>query len=363
MRTNEPQYLTYLFTKAKQNSIPLSGTFELTGRCNFNCKMCYVHHSDNEEMRKKELTTKQWLSIADEAQKAGVLMLLITGGEPLLRDDFDEIYIHCKNLGFEIAINTNGSLITDDKIKLFMEYPPTKLNISLYGASESTYENVTCRKGYFEKVTENIKKLKAAGIKVKINVTTSEFNQDEIPQIYELIQNEELPFETSCYLFPSPRLGKETPRPTSSGAARNMIRCEKCFMKPDNFKKKAETLEQIQTSKTESTEIGEHIPCRAGLAAFWITYEGKMIPCGMMTTPCASVIEKGVSEAWKEINSASKEITLPPECKSCPYKLICESCAASCYAETGAFNIKPEYICRKTHEYVRLIKEEGKNEI
>ena len=359
MKNTEPEYLQYLFAKAKKNNIPLSGTFEITGRCNFNCRMCYIHDSDNAKLKEKELSTEQWMHIADEAQKAGTLMLLITGGEPLLRDDFAEIYTYCKKLGFEINVNTNASLINDNIIKLFKKYTPARISVTLYGANEETYRNTTCREGYYEKVTENIRKLKAAGLQVKMNLTASNYNSSDIPQIFKFAEENNMPVESACYLFPAARLGKNTDRPSACDAAKNELLCERLKNTPERFAQKVEAIRNIVETDREIGSVGELIKCRAGTAAYWITYEGNMLPCGMMEKPCASVIDYGFEKAWKLINEETYKIFLPPECAGCVYSNLCTSCAASCYAETGRFDGVPEYICKKTKEFVRLIREDN----
>lgn len=358
MINTEPVYLQYLFEKAKMNSIPLSGTFEITGRCNFNCKMCYIHDSNNAELKKKELTTEQWMRIADKAQQAGTLMLLITGGEPLLRDDFAEIYTYCKKLGFEISINTNASLVDDGFIKLFKTYEPARINVTLYGANEMTYRNITCRDGYYETVTENIKRMKAAGLPVKLNLTASNYNSEDIPSIFKFAEDNKIHVQSACYLFPSARLGRDTDRPAACDAAKNELLCEKLSTSPEGFAQKVEFVKNIVEKESNINSVGEKIKCRAGTAAYWITYEGNMLPCGMMEKPLVSVIDYGFEKAWQMVNEETLKILLPSKCTDCAYADVCFPCAASCYAETGRFDGVPEYICEKTKEYVRLIREE-----
>ena len=104
----------YLTQKANKLNIPIHGIFELTSRCNFNCKMCYINHS--KEIKDKELTINQWLEIGKKAKNNGTLFLLLTGGETMIRDDFIELYQELAKMGFRIVINTNGSLLTKDII-------------------------------------------------------------------------------------------------------------------------------------------------------------------------------------------------------------------------------------------------------
>lgn len=108
-----------IYSKAAGMKIPISGTFELSPICNFTCKMCYVRKTQREvDLHLRPMVTlEQWLRIAKEASDAGMLFLLITGGEPFLWPDFWKLYEELIKMGFLISINTNGSLIDDNAIE------------------------------------------------------------------------------------------------------------------------------------------------------------------------------------------------------------------------------------------------------
>lgn len=111
----EPQITEYIFHKATVEHRPISGTFELSPICNYNCRMCYVHQSE-EKLRKQGKKVKPprfWLDLAKQAKKEGMLYLLLTGGEPFLYDGFWELYSELVKMGFVISINSNGSLINE----------------------------------------------------------------------------------------------------------------------------------------------------------------------------------------------------------------------------------------------------------
>ena len=94
--------------KCASLGIPVTGTFELTPRCNLNCPMCYVRLNP-EEMKPlgRECTKEEWMEMAEQAKEAGLLFILLTGGEPMLRSDFGEIYEGLSKMGFSISINSN----------------------------------------------------------------------------------------------------------------------------------------------------------------------------------------------------------------------------------------------------------------
>ena len=104
-------------------------------------------------------------------------------------------------------------------------------------------------------------------------------------------------------------------------------------------------------------EIGEGVTCRAGSSSFWVTWDGKMLPCGMMTKPVVYPLETGFDAAWEQLRTATKEIRMPSQCISCDHKELCGVCAAVCFTETGRFDGVPDYVCEKTREQVRITQE------
>jgi MoaA/NifB/PqqE/SkfB family radical SAM enzyme len=117
---------------------------ELTFRCNLQCAHCYCNLPLNDQDAiNKELSTEKVCDILDQIADAGCLWLLLTGGEPLVRRDFLEIYTYAKKKGFMISLFTNGTLLTEKMADYLAEYPPFILEITLYGVTKETYESIT----------------------------------------------------------------------------------------------------------------------------------------------------------------------------------------------------------------------------
>ena len=124
--------------------IPLTGSIELTHRCNLRCVHCYCNLPAGErKAMSRELTTEEVLDIYDQIAEAGCLWLLITGGEPLLRKDFREALAGAKQRGFILTLFTNGTLITPETADFLTEWRPYSIEITLYGATRETYEKIT----------------------------------------------------------------------------------------------------------------------------------------------------------------------------------------------------------------------------
>lgn len=342
-------FISDLLAKADKNSIPLSGVFELTSRCPFDCKMCYVHRKENDcEAIRQEKSTEWWLNLTEEAKNAGMLVLLLTGGEPLLRDDFEEIYLNAKKSGLLVSVNTNGLLIDDEKIKFFADNPPQKLNVSLYGASEETYRNLCGIGKAYEKVIEAIRKLKAAGVSLKLNYTVTQYNVHDAAKIYEFARELDLPVQTVTYMFPPIRAGGVADRMTPEQAGKARFECQLLDWGAEKLKKHLEAKSNI----VRPDESGGLIPCRAGKSTFWVTWDGKMTPCGMMTKPTFEITS--FNDAWESIKKEREKIFIPSKCIKCELRNYCDMCAAIPLAESGEFATVPEYVCKKAAEYKKL---------
>lgn len=154
---NNVEFLKAFNARVRRERVPLSGSINLTHQCNLKCAHCYIATDCAKESKQpKELGVGKWKSIIDEIADAGCLYLLITGGEPLLRKDFIEIYTHAKNQGFIITVFTNGTQVAEKHLALFRELPPRNVDISLYGATQQTYENITRVKGPYGRCIQGI---------------------------------------------------------------------------------------------------------------------------------------------------------------------------------------------------------------
>lgn len=351
----EPLWSTYIHAKAARLGIPLSGNFELTARCNFNCKMCYIH--DGQPPREGELTAEEWLSIAKTARDNGMVFLLLTGGEPLIRKDFREIYKGLKELGLLISINTNASLITEDYVEFFRKDPPLRMNISLYGGCGDTYRAL-CGVDAFETVTRHIRALHEAGIQIRLNASLTPLNRADVPAIYAFGEELGIPVKGTAYMFPPTRIeGKPCEngysRFTPEEAAACTLECREQFLTAEELAAGVKDLPRDPAEDCADGQ-GEKMRCRAGKTAFWITWDGRMLPCGMF--PCEGIwlADTPFVQAWEATKTFVADITLPRECTDCPLRDQCPACAASCLAESGDTAVCPPYVCTMTKSLARM---------
>lgn len=361
-RTNaESQITAYLHQKGRRLGLPIAGSFELTARCNFNCPMCYVHLTP-EQLRtsgKEELTAQQWLDIAKAAKDRGMVYALLTGGEPLVRKDFFEIYDGMREMGILVSINSNGSMLNGEILERFLKTPPTRFNISLYGGSNETYRNM-CGIPAYDQVKENIRVLRQAGVDVSLNLSITPYNKNDLAQIYKDSVELDVAVRASSYMYPSVRVNGEQygcgNRLSCAESAKYAVAWDQLRFTDEEFILHAQNMAQRINTDPDGcpVECGEGVRCRAGTSSFWMTWDGQMLPCGMMTTPVVKPLEIGFDAAWEQLRAVTAKIQTPAQCVTCDYKKICGACAAVYYAETGKFDAIPEYVCQRAKELVSL---------
>lgn len=355
----------YLYAKASHLHIPLNGTFELSPVCNFACRMCYVRKTQKEVQSspRKILTLDDWRRIAHEAKNAGMLELLLTGGEPLLWPDFWTLYDELTDMGFLISINTNGSLIDEQAVSHFRDKPPQRINITLYGASDETYKRLCGASGVFTKVDLAIRGLMDAGITVKINCSLTPDNAEDIDWIVDYAKERNTVLSVSTYMFPPVRRAPDqigvNERFTPEQSAYYMMRYLRRNRGEEKFQGYLRSIldgyaEPLGLETDCIDPVDGKIRCRAGKASFWVTWDGWLLPCGMMTQPKIELKGQSFLEAWERLTDAASEVCLSGLCDKCDNREICHPCAAVAYAETGRFSGVPTYRCHATQQMCKI---------
>ena len=185
--------LKSILADAVLSRIPLSATLELTRRCNFSCRYCYQQNLRDLH----ELCTEDWIEIMSQMRHAGCKFVILTGGEPLLRQDFYQIYEAAFKMGLLVRIKTNGSLISDDHISLWKRLRPANISVSLYGASESTYSTFCGTTSAYDDVANALQKLKDHGLPVTTTYVAAKHNVTDVYAIHALVSQMGIPFH--CY--------------------------------------------------------------------------------------------------------------------------------------------------------------------
>lgn len=342
---------------------PINGTLELLPLCNMNCDMCYIRLDRVQVKAGGGLhTADEWISLGQEMAKAGVLFLLLTGGEPLLFPDFRKLYTELKKMGIILTLNSNGTMLDEDWADFFAAHKPRRINITLYGATDDAYEKLCHYPGGFSKTIQAIRLLRERNVDVKINGSVTKDNRDDMEAIYQIGRELDVPVHMDTYMLPGihernlPFEQQARLLPEDAAAAEIVMR--KVEMEQEAFWQYAQEI-SVQTGQ-KAVYYPDQITCLAGNCSFAISWQGQMRPCVTFENPAVSVFERGFSAAWTEISQTAKTLKISQTCVRCPLRPACKICAASAKLETGSCDGVPEYLCRYTKELVRLLKEEWK---
>ena len=344
---------------AAKKQIPINASIELLPLCNMNCDMCYVRLSREEmEQQGRLRTVEEWLSVARQMRDSGTLFLLLTGGEPLLYPDFKRFYLALREMGFLITINTNGTLIDADWAAFFGAHKPRRINITLYGADEQAYESLCHYPGGFERVTNGVHLLRRQGVEVKLGVSLTPHNAQNLDGFVAVGSNLGVPVNVDTYMMPAERerslpFDKQV-RLSPEVAARGRIRSLALMMGCEGFLEFT-TRHLYWAEHMPAPELPNRMTCLAGSCSCTINWQGKMRPCVVMTSPEADVFEMGFDAAWKKILREVDNIILSDTCAACKLRMLCRTCAASALLETGSYDGVPEYMCRYARETYRQL--------
>ena len=354
-----------LLSQARERNIPMNGSIELLPLCNLNCKMCYVRLSREEmEAQGRLRTAEEWISVAKEMKEAGVLFLLLTGGEPLLYPGFKELFVELKKMGMVLTTNTNGTMIDEEWADFFAENKPRRINITLYGSSEETYRELCRSEQGFAKVMNGIHLLKERDVDVKIAVSATKANEKDILDIVEIGRQLNLPVAVDTYMMPAVR-ERNLPydfqaRLHPRKAARVRMEVLKRIAKEGTFEQYCLNMMEQSEQMAGREKKEEGICCMAGVCSFTVNWKGHLQPCVIMDHPYVSVFEEGFKAAWDKVMTAAKDIKTNEKCSVCKYRPVCRTCAASGMTEVGDYKDISPYMCEYAEESYRLIKEEMK---
>lgn len=318
-----------IWEKAFADAIPISGTFELTPRCNFNCRMCYVHLNHSEIYKYgNEMTAKEWIRVAEEAKKAGTTWLCITGGEPLMHPEFEIIWKELTQMGFFITLQTNASLLTKYE-NLFSASPPRMCKVTLYGSDDDTYQKVCQVEKGFTRTASGIQMLKEMKIPIEVVSTIIKQNLNDVEKIIQYVDKNHL---------------RWTPNINVRVADRGV------HVDMENLRISNPRINDFQTEKKQySKDKSNKKPCtycRDFRIGYWIVWNGYMRFCSFMNGPNIEVRHEPFDKCWKKLVKFQESLEWPNECKDCEYQKNCQRCAALFDIEHEKLKINVE-LCKK----------------
>jgi radical SAM protein with 4Fe4S-binding SPASM domain len=334
-----------------QRRIPQSGLFELTYRCNLDCVHCYCKGS---EKLGKELSADEIRGILDQLHKEGCLGVTFSGGEPLAREDFWEIYLYAKRKGFLIDIFTNGTLLTEKKQKFLQKYPPRSIEITLNGITKEIYEAITKVGGSFDKVMANIKGIVSRDLPLVIKANCLKQNKAQIAKIKafskKLLGRDKKRFKFDPYIYP--RLNRDR---TPSKYRLSHFELKEVIESDTEIY--AEYKERLKSEHNLARDKEFLYQCSSWLTHFFINPFGRLKFCQFTENFSIDLRKEPFRQGFYNTFPMLMEerFKTNSKCKDCRLRMFCCYCPARAYLETGNQEASVPYYCELAQETFRQI--------
>lgn len=311
--------------------------FELTFRCHFHCPYCFNSCYNHPNFLKRELDTDEVKIILDKLQEAGIIWLCFTGGDPLTRPNFLDIYSYAKEKGFIITVFTNSYSITKNIIQCFKEKPPFVLEITLNAVTEGLFEEISGVKGSFRKVMQAIEFILKEKIPLTLKTQVTKYNLEEVPKIKRFLRKRGLKFFPDHMLYPKLN-GDLTP-------------CRFRISPPEVlnlYRRKTYTCTATENNPGQLMQQPCLFPCAIDAGdGINIDPYGNVFLCELMREPKFNLLKVDVHYVRNELLFfvRNRKFSTNSRCKSCGLKAHCQWCPGIAYLEKKNAQESVEYCC------------------
>jgi len=339
---------------ARLPRIPLRGTIDLTYRCNNDCRHCWLRLPPDSGDAAGELTADEIRRLVDDARAMGCREWFVSGGEPMLRPDFPEIFAAITAKSAWYTLNTNGTLITPEIARL-LRRKGTKL-VALYGATAEIHDAVTRNPGSFEALRRGVAYLREAGAGFSVQVVPMKTNISQYDAMIRLAES----------WSPSWRLGATWLYLSASGdPVKNAeIRAERLdparVVELDGAGPGALT-DDAASSCGSTAAGGLYANCLAGRRDFHVDPGGGMSFCGFVKDPALRLDLRTMSfaEAWDTRLPLLASAAVPAkaragDCGACDLRPDCKWCPVYAFLECRDHAAKIDDLCAIARETRRV---------
>jgi radical SAM protein with 4Fe4S-binding SPASM domain len=321
--------------------LPHVVAWNLTKRCNLRCSHCYISAGPF-ETAESELSTAECHRVIDELLAVNPSpMLILSGGEPLLRQDLEEIASHASGRGATVVVGTNGTTLTEPRVAMLKRAGVSGVAVSVDSLDEGVHDHFRGGAKALERTKEALAHLREQRIDVVVQTTATPRNAAEIPALLEWAADEGAVCFNLYFLVPTGRgvdlmdlapqrietLLAELAAAETRYRGRMMVRakCAPHFMR------------HVHAADPDSPVLSYRTRCPCGIDYCRITPDGKLTPCPYMPTEAGDLRRQSFGEIWSgsTLFAELRERTLGGRCGSCEYRMVCGGCRARALATTG----------------------------
>jgi radical SAM protein with 4Fe4S-binding SPASM domain len=329
--------------------LPVEGVLEPTFRCNLRCVHCYVNQPAGAvDEQAREVPTARLLSVIDEIAEAGCLNLLLTGGEVLLRPDFEELYRHALDRGLLVTVFTNGTLVTDRVADLFDRHRPLLVEVSLYGMTRETYERVTGVPGSFDRCLAGIRRLADRGVPLKLKTMALAWNAHEVGAMQAFAEELGVAFRYDGLLNARVDCGASRHGDVQM-PPRELLALE--LEDPVQRAKLESSAEDVRALSGRDLAFEQVYTCGAGQVSFTIDPYGRMQMCQLSRKAAFDLADESFATIWSDRFGAlrARSWQTASACRTCNLQPLCGSCPGAAELESGDIEAQVPHFCEIAH--------------
>ena len=341
--------------------------FELTYRCSFHCLHCATDCYNRPSHLNQEIDTDQAKKILDKVHQAGAIWLCFTGGDPLERPDFLDLYAYAKRKGFLITLFTNGYSMTREVAEVLGKHPPFVVEITLNAVTEERFETIAGRRGSFRKTLAGIQLLLDHRVPLVIKMQVTRSNADAFESVKNYVRELGVEFIPAFFLHPRLNgdrgplefrlpperlfsiLKKGSDHPSTSEGGDDPFSVEEATCRPSSSRDGNGGQEDEARSDNEFLYQCSMV----GGGVFFVDPYGRMSLCSVTRTPTVDLLTHSVESGVHRLVTPVREkmFTTDSKCRNCELRLICRSCPGTSTVELGDEESPVDYYCRLTHYF------------
>ena len=334
--------------------VPVNGTIEVTRRCPLRCLHCYNNLPvGDREARSNELTYEEHCRIVDEISEAGCLWLLYTGGEIFVRKDFLDIYTYAKQKGLLIILFTNGTFLTEKVADYLAEWRPFSIEITLYGCTKETYEQVTGIPGSYQRCLHGIHLLLERNLPLKLKTMVLRENKHEIWEMKRFAE-EGLGVDFRFDALINSRIDCSQKPIEVRVSPPEVVELDLLDVKRvAEFKKFSERF----NGPTPPGQMDDLYHCGAGINSFAIDPYGMLRLCTLSNGNAFDLRKGPFREGWENYlqEVRQKKISRQTKCVRCELRATCGMCPPNAELEKGDAEEPVDFLCHVAHLRARAL--------
>jgi len=330
--------------------------WELTTGCNLKCQHCRA--SAPEICSPVDLSYRECCHVIDEIAQYAPLILVLSGGEPLLRPDLFDLVRHAQNRGLRVALATNGTLIDRPMARRIQVAGIERVAVSLDGADAATHDRFRGQPGAFQAAVDGLLYLRELGVPTQINTTVSRHNARQLPAILNLAHSLGVVAFHLFLLVPvGCGLAISEEQAVRGEEAENLLHWfyersqdlpleMKATCAPHYYRIVRQRRADARRAGIETAPLATHgmhavtKGCLAGTGVCFVSHLGEVFPCGYLPLSAGSLRRQGFRDIWESshiFQVLRDPARLEGRCGICEFQNVCSGCRARAYGSTGNY--------------------------